>query len=59
MSTSEALFTAQSSLTCTCTLLQRRAQVALKGKFKEEIYHLMSVGVLEKVEEPTSGCAVQ
>ena len=31
----------------------RREPVALKGKFKEEIDHLVSVGVLEKVEEPT------
>ena len=31
----------------------RRVPVALKGKFKEEIDRLVSVGVLEKVEEPT------
>ena len=31
----------------------RRVPVALKGKFKEEIDCLVSVGVLEKVEEPT------
>ena len=31
----------------------RRVPVALKGKFKEEIVRLVSVGVLEKVEEPT------
>ena len=30
-----------------------RVPVALKGKFKEEIDRLVSVGVLEKVEEPT------
>ena len=31
----------------------RRVQVALKGRFKEEIDRLVRVGVLEKVEEPT------
>ena len=31
----------------------RRVPVALKGKFKEEIDRLDSVGVLENVEEPT------
>ena len=31
----------------------RRVPVALKGKFKEEIDRLVSVGVSEKVEEPT------
>ena len=31
----------------------RRVPVALKGNFKEEIDRLVSVGVLEKVEEPT------
>ena len=31
----------------------RRVPVALKGKFKEEINRLISVGVLEKVDEPT------
>ena len=30
-----------------------RVPVAVKGKFKEEIDRLVSVGVLEKVEEPT------
>ena len=30
-----------------------RVPVVLKGKFKEEIDCLVSVGVLEKVEEPT------
>ena len=30
-----------------------RVPVALKGKFKEEIDRLVSVGVIEKVEEPT------
>ena len=30
-----------------------RVPSALKGKFKEEIDHLIDVGVLTKVEEPT------
>ena len=30
-----------------------RVQVALQGKFNEEIDHLIDVGVLTKVEEPT------
>ena len=31
----------------------RRVPVALKGKFKEELDRLISVGVLEKVEQPS------